>query len=89
MGSEPIEIEEMDEVIVGLMFNLLTQCFPVKKIKVRKRFKRGVDINGRIFFLPKDNYIVFGNLFSELGTLYGANNEEIKHVLTEFYSIKG
>lgn len=80
--------QDFDVIIVGLMTNLLKECHPVKRIKVKKHFKRGVDINGRIYLLPKDNYVIFGNLFSELKSLYLAEDSEILHVLTKFYSIK-
>jgi len=89
MGSKTIEVEEMDEIIINMMFSLLKRCYPIGRIKHKNRFKRGVDINGHTFLIPKDNYVIFGDLFSELRTLYGANDDEIKHVLTNFYSIKG
>tara|TARA_R110001606_G_scaffold183774_1_gene330582 strand:- start:1206 stop:1475 length:270 start_codon:yes stop_codon:yes gene_type:complete len=88
MGSKTIETEEMDEIIINMMFNLLKRYYPIRRIKHKTRFKRGVDINGHTFLIPKDNYVIFGNLFSELGTLYSAKDSEIKHVLTKFYSIK-
>jgi hypothetical protein len=87
--SETIALLDFDEIIVGLMFNLLRQSHPVKRVKVKKHFKRAVEVNGRTFLLPKDNYALFSILFSELETLYCAESDEITYVISQFYSIKG
>lgn len=80
---------DFDEVIIELMFNSLKTTHPVKRIKVKKHFKRAVEVNGRTFLLPKDNYALFSILYSELEDLYCADSNEIIHVLSEFYAIKG
>lgn len=76
---------DFDDIIVGLMFNLLRTHHPVKRVKIEKRFKRAVEVNGRTYVLPRDKTILSSILFSELETLYDSEYEEIMHVLSNFY----
>ena len=76
---------DFDDIIIGLMFNLLRTHHPVKRVKVNKRFKRAVELNGRTYILPKDKTILFSTLFRELETLYDSEYDEIMHVLSSFY----
>ncbi len=86
--SETTALLGFDDIIIKLMFNLLKQSHPIKRIKVKKHWKRAVEVNGRTFLIPKDNYALFSALFSELETLYCAESNEITYVLSQFYSIK-
>lgn len=76
-----------DNIMVNLMFNFLDMCYPVKRIKLKKRFKRGVDIDGGIYFLPSDNYAIFSRVFDALKIMYDTSDDELKYVISKYYSI--
>ena len=58
-----------------------------KRIKLKKRFKRGVDIDGGIYFLPSDNYVIFSRVFDVLKIMYDTSDDELKYVISKYYSI--
>jgi hypothetical protein len=74
-------------IMIDLMFNFLDMCYPVKRIKLKKRFKRGVDIDGGIYFLPSDNYVIFSRVFDVLKIMYDTSDDELKYVISKYYSI--
>lgn len=78
---------EFDTIMINLMFNFLDMCYPVKKIKLKKRFKRGVDIDGGIYFLPSDNYVIFSRVFDTLKIMYNTSDDELKYTISKYYSI--
>lgn len=77
-----------ENITVELMLGLLNSCFPVKRVKDKKHFKRAVDIDGRIYFLPKEQYLVISTLYTKLHSLYQPQPQEINHVLKEYYGFK-
>ena len=78
---------EFNTIMIDLMFNFLDMCYPVKRIKLKKRFKRGVDIDGGIYFLPSDNYVIFSRVFDVLKIMYDTSDDELKYVISKYYSI--
>ena len=78
---------DFDTIMINLMFNFLDMCYPVKRIKLKKRFKRGVDIDGGIYFLPSDNYVIFSRVFDALKIIYDTSDDELKYTISKYYSI--
>mgnify|MGYP003636687235 CR=1 FL=1 len=78
---------EFNTIMIDLMFNFLDMSYPVKRIKLKKRFKRGVDIDGGIYFLPSDNYVIFSRVFDTLKIMYNTSDDELKYIISKYYSI--
>jgi hypothetical protein len=76
---------DFDTTMIRLMFNFLNMSYPVKKIKLKKRFKRGVDIDGGIYFLPSDNYVIFARIFDTLKVMYNTTDDELKYTISRYY----
>lgn len=80
----------MDKVVILLMLKFLKNSFPVIRLKIdkSKKFKRGVDIDGRKLLLPSDSGRVYSEMFNMLKSYYAASDDEIRHVISTFYNIK-
>lgn len=76
-----------DSFMCKLMFNFLDENYPITKIKHKKRFKRGINIDGKEFTLPNDNAMVALEIFSTLKAFYGTQDSDIKRVILEYYNI--
>ena len=74
-----------DSVMIGLMFNFLKNLYPVSRIKAKKRFKRGVNVNGINFIIPRDSNMLYINLFDVLKDTYNMGDAEINYVLKSYY----
>ena len=66
MTSETTQSAILDDKMCELMLGLLDSDYPVKKIKENKRFKRGVMVENKKCYLPKDNVILFSELYVRL-----------------------
>jgi len=80
----------MDSILVSLMVRFLKNNFPVVRLKVgkSKKFKRGVDIDGRKLLLPSDSSRIYSEVFNMLKSCYGVSDNEIRHVISIFYNLK-
>lgn len=67
------------------MLQFLRVGYPVGRIKVNNRFKRGININGIKLLIPKDSIIITSRMFQILETAYDADAETIAHVLHKYY----
>lgn len=87
MTSETTQLVILDDKICELMLCLLDSSYPVTKIKENKRFKRGVIVDNKKCYLPKDNLILFSELYDILKLFYNASNDEIKYVIGKYYNL--
>lgn len=87
MTSETTQSAILDDKMCELMLGLLDSDYPVKKIKENKRFKRGVMVENKKCYLPKDNIILFSELYNVLKLFYNASNDEIKYVIEKYYNL--
>lgn len=80
----------MDNIVVSLMVRFLKNNFPVVRLKISKskKFKRGVDIDGKKLLLPSDSGRVYSEIFNMLKSCYAASDHEIRHVISNFYNLK-
>ena len=79
--------KSFDPVMIGLMFNFLKNLYPVLRIKNKKKFKRGVNLDGINFVIPRDSNLVYNNLFSTLKQMYSVGDSEINYVIKSYYKI--
>jgi len=79
--------KSFDPVMIGLMFNFLKNLYPVLRIKSKKKFKRGVNLDGINFVIPRDSNLVYNNLFSTLKQMYSVGDSEINYVIKSYYKI--
>tara|TARA_Y100001937_G_C7123960_1_gene334004 strand:+ start:2187 stop:2420 length:234 start_codon:yes stop_codon:yes gene_type:complete len=75
----------MDKIIVDLMDNFVRKSFPVGKIKVGRRFKRGVMVDGSPYMISSDLNILKIKLHLLLKNYYGASDDEIYYVINSYY----
>lgn len=80
--------EKYEPKLAELMLKFLDLGFPVSKLKFATKFKRGVNINGTKYFLPKDNIIIMARLVNVLETVYDSDGDTIIHVLKKYYDFK-
>jgi hypothetical protein len=89
MISVTTQSPHFDDVICNMMLNLLGKCYPVIKIKDKNRFKRGVNVDGAKYSIPKDNLALFGVIYSNLKLYYDATDDEIIYVVKKYYNLNG
>lgn len=77
----------MDEVIVDLMRGFVKKSFPVTKIKMGKRFKRGVIVDGSSYLISSDLNMLRFKVHLILKGYYGASDDEIYSVIDGYYGI--
>ena len=77
----------MDKVIVNLMNNFVRKSFPVSKIKVGKRFKRGVLVDGSPYMISSDLNVLKVKVYLLLKHYYAASDDEIYSVIDGYYGI--
>lgn len=87
MTSETTQSAILDDKICELMLGFLDSSYPVKKIKENKRFKRGVMVENKKCYLPKDTIVLFSELYDILKLFYNASNNEIKYVIDKYYNL--
>lgn len=87
MTSGTTQLHRFDNVICVMMLNLLDKSYPVIKIKEKTRFKRGVNVDGKRYYIPKDNLALFGDVYSSLKLYYDATDDEIIHVIRKYYNL--
>jgi hypothetical protein len=78
--------DENESVIFNLMANLLTNAYPVVKFKEKKRWRRGIDVEGKRFLIPRDNHSAFQELFKVLKLYYDAEQHDITKLLNKYYN---
>lgn len=88
MTSGTTQSPHLDDKMCDIMLELLDSGYPVIKIKENKRFKRGVNVEGHRYFLPKDELALFGDLYSVLKLFYDANDDEIIYVIRKYYNLR-
>ena len=77
----------MDNVIIGLMRGFVKKSFPVTKIKIGKRFKRGVVVDGSPYLISSDLSMLRFKVYLILKGCYAASDEEIYSVIDGCYGI--
>jgi hypothetical protein len=80
-----IKNEVNDSIIYDLMLRLLINEYEVRKIKSGKRFKRGINIGGINYFLPKQKYHARKLLFDRLYGLYAPERSDVDLILRAVY----
>ena len=75
----------MDKIIIDLMRGFIRKSFPVTKIKIGRRFKRGVVVDGSFFYIQKDLNILRFKVYLILKGVYAASDEDIYTVIDGYY----
>jgi|AntRauMFilla1563_2_1112583.scaffolds.fasta_scaffold08170_1 hypothetical protein len=78
----------MDEKINLLMTEFLNESYPLGRIKENNRFKRGICIEGKNFFIPKDNIAIIGTMFNILELVYSVESDKVANLLKNHYNLK-
>lgn len=78
-------VTTQSQVFSEMVKNYLSNLYPVTRVKVKKKFKRGVIINGSEYLIPKDNMIIFSRVYDELKLLYALDDEYIIPLVKSFY----
>jgi len=76
-----------NDVIDDLMINLLKKSYPIVKVKVNNRFKRGIKINNTKLSFHKDNDMIKYELKMILTLLYSVNDNKINNILKRVYNL--
>ena len=77
----------VDKVIVNLMRGFIKKSFPVTKIKMGRRFKRGVIVDGSPYLISSDLNMLRFKVHLILKGYYAASDEEIYSVIDGYYGI--
>ena len=79
---------EIDKEIIRLLNEFIETSYPVGRLKDKNRFKRGVNIDGKKFFLPKDSLAIIGTMYNILELVYDTSPEHIGQVISKQYNLK-
>tara|TARA_R110000772_G_scaffold17946_1_gene49739 strand:+ start:3002 stop:3250 length:249 start_codon:yes stop_codon:yes gene_type:complete len=78
-------MNEPENPVPDMMLRFLKMSYPVSRIKVKTKFRRGVDVNGEKFLLPKHNEYLIGKVYQILKAVYCEDHEVIKTALKSHY----
>jgi hypothetical protein len=77
-----------DQIIYKLIFKYLNMVYPVVRVKINGKFKRSIDINGRIYSVSteKNNFIPI--IMYNISDSFNINDIDVKNIIFEYFKIQ-